>query len=151
MRPESMAMATPFACTSRRKRSGSCRQTLGDAARSIAHSQPFETGGILHMTHRPDPSPDTVLIAQQAVATLTVPGYVDFLATDGRAIWATNTDRVEKFEVDQASPVETVEMPSPCGGMVVAFGSLWVASCKELSIYRIDLRSNSVSAIVATG
>lgn len=103
------------------------------------------------MTHRPDPSPDTVLIAQQAVATLTVPGYVDFLATDGRAIWATNTDRVEKFEVDQASPVETVGVPSPCGGMVVAFGSLWVASCKELSVYRIDLRSNSVSAIVATG
>jgi streptogramin lyase len=91
------------------------------------------------------------LIAQQAVATLTVPGYVDFLAADGRAVWATNTDRVEKFEIGQASPVKTVVVPSPCGAMVVAFGSLWVASCKDLSIYRIDLRSNSVSAIVPTG
>jgi virginiamycin B lyase len=90
-------------------------------------------------------------IDKHAVATLKIPGYVDFLAADGRAVWATNEGRVEKLQVDRAAPVATVTVPAPCGAMAVAFESLWVANCKDASVYRIDLKSLKVTARVPTG
>ena len=92
-----------------------------------------------------------VRIDDEAIARMTIPGYVDFLAADGRAVWATNEDRVEKLEFDQSAPVATIGMPGPSGGMVVADGSLWVASCKELSVYRLDLVSGGIAARIPTG
>jgi virginiamycin B lyase len=95
--------------------------------------------------------PDEVAIADHAIATLTVAGYPDFLAPDGRAVWTTNEDRVEKLQADQPGPIATVRVPGPCGAMVVADGSLWVASCKDLSVYRVDLVSGIVVANIPTG
>lgn len=93
----------------------------------------------------------TLPIAEHAIATLSVEGYVDFLAPDGRGVWATNTDRVELFDVGSAVPVATVPVPGACGAMEVAFGSLWVASCRDQSIYRVDLSTRSVAATIETG
>jgi streptogramin lyase len=66
-------------------------------------------------------------------------------------VWATNTDRVERFEVGQSDPVATVAVPGACGAMVVVEGSLWVASCTDQSVFRVDLESRSVVATVRTG
>ena len=96
-------------------------------------------------------TPPVTTIARRALATLTIPGYVDFLAADGRAVWATNQGRVEKLVYGQQMPVATVRVPEPCGAMVVAFGALWVANCSDSSVYRIDLATASVSARVHTG
>jgi virginiamycin B lyase len=93
----------------------------------------------------------TIPIDDQAIARKTIPGYVDFLAADGRDVWATNEDRVEKLQVDQPAPVATIRMRRPCGGMVVYNGSLWVANCKELGVYRLDLESRSIAARIPTG
>ena len=97
------------------------------------------------------PAASTVPIAERAVATLTVPGYVDFLAVDGRGVWATNTDRVERFELGQTDPVATIAVPGACGAMVVADESLWVAGCKDQTVHRVDLRSRRVVASIRTG
>jgi DNA-binding beta-propeller fold protein YncE len=96
-------------------------------------------------------SADAVAIAERAVATLSVPGYVDFLAADGRGVWATNTDRVERFELGSSTPVAVVTVPGACGAMVVAYDSLWVAGCKDQSVYRVDLRSRTVVDSIQTG
>ena len=91
-------------------------------------------------------------IAPAAAATLTIPGFVDFLAADGAAVWATNRGRVEKLALGEAAPVASVTVPSPCGAMTVAFGSLWVANCRDRSLSRIDLSGTpSVVATIATG
>ena len=95
--------------------------------------------------------PREISIEDQAIATLSVPGYPDFLAADGRGVWTTNVDRVEKLEIDRADPVKTIEMPGPCGGMVVVEGSIWVASCRDLAVYRLDIASGSVVARIPTG
>jgi virginiamycin B lyase len=97
------------------------------------------------------PAAGTQPIGERAVATLTVPGFVDFLAADGRDVWATNTDRVEKFAVDHAEPVATVAVPGACGAMIVDHGSLWVAGCTDQSVYRVDLASGEVVAAIPTG
>src|SRR5689334_648416 len=99
----------------------------------------------------PEISPTHVAIGDVAVATLTVPGYPDFLAAEDRAVWTTNTDRVEKLVVDRPDPIATIEMPSPCGAMVVAEGSMWAASCREQSVYRLDTESGAVLARIPTG
>jgi DNA-binding beta-propeller fold protein YncE len=97
------------------------------------------------------PSPAPVPIATRASATLTIPGSADFLVADGRAVWVTNEGRVERLALGQAAPVASVALASPCGAMVTAFGSLWVADCKEGGLVRVDLRTHRVTARVATG
>jgi len=95
--------------------------------------------------------PEPVAIADRALATLTVPGFVDFLAADGDTVWATNEGRVEAFRPDASMPVATVTLVKPCGAMVVAFGSLWVANCRTASVDRIDLHTRQLTASIATG
>lgn len=90
-------------------------------------------------------------IASVALATLHVPGYPDFLAAEGDDVWMTNEGRVEKWRLGLSAPAASVEVAEPCGGMAVAFGGLWVASCKDAALVRIDLETCSVAAVVSTG
>jgi streptogramin lyase len=96
-------------------------------------------------------SPREIPIGDAAIATLKLAGYPDFLAGDGRTAWITNTDRVEQLDAGQTGPVATIEMPTPCGAMVTVDGSLWVASCRDNAIYRLDLATRTVAAVIPTG
>jgi virginiamycin B lyase len=90
-------------------------------------------------------------IAERALVTLKIPGFADFLAADGETIWTTNEGRVEQLRRDRSSPIAAVPVPEPCGAMAVAFDALWVANCSDSSLYRIDLKTRKVAAIVRTG
>lgn len=78
-----------------------------------------------------------------------VPGFADFLAVDGDSVWVTNVGRVERW-AREGKRAETA-MAHPCGAMVVAFGSLWVADCKKGTVNRIDMETAKITAVVATG
>jgi streptogramin lyase len=80
---------------------------------------------------------------------LSVPGFADFLAIDGSSVWATNAGRVERWS-REGKQAEVV-MSRPCGAMAIAFGSLWVADCRERTLNRIDLETGQKSAVIATG
>jgi sugar lactone lactonase YvrE len=80
---------------------------------------------------------------------LTVPGFADFLAVDGKSVWATNRGRVERWS--RKGKLAEVTMSHPCGAMAVAFGSLWVADCEDGTLNRIDLKTAQKSAVVPTG
>ncbi len=90
-------------------------------------------------------------IAKVALATLTVPGYPDFLVADRDDVWLTNDGRVEKWRLGSTSPVASVAVAEPCGAMAVDFGALWVANCKDASLVRIDLQTNAIAAVLNTG
>lgn len=90
-------------------------------------------------------------ISSRALATLVIPGSADFLVADGRAVWVTNQGRVEKLVYDKPGPVATVALAEPCGAMVVAFGSLWVANCADSTVVRIDRSAGRIVARVRTG
>ncbi|WP_408589319.1 YncE family protein [Novosphingobium sp.] len=92
--------------------------------------------------------PCTAAQAQQA-QVITVPGFADFLAVDGKTVWATNKGRVEHWS--RKGKLAEVPMAHPCGAMAVAEGSLWVADCKDGTLNRIDLRSAKITATIATG
>jgi virginiamycin B lyase len=90
-------------------------------------------------------------IGQRAVVTLKLPGFADFLVADGDGVWTTNEGRVEKLQRNRQEPVATVPVPNPCGGMEIGFGALWVANCQDASLYRIDLKTTRVTAVIPTG
>lgn len=89
------------------------------------------------------------LAATPSARVLTVPGFADFLAVDGKSVWATNVGRVERWSVHGKQAA--VAMAHPCGAMTIAYGSLWVADCKALTLNRIDPKTATITAVIATG
>ena len=90
-------------------------------------------------------------ISTRAARTLVLPGSADFFVADGAAVWITNRSRIEKLDAGHDRPVATVAVPSPCGVMAQGFGSVWVANCADASVYRVDVRTLSVTAVIPTG
>lgn len=99
--------------------------------------------------HAQSPPVDSIQV--KAIATLKVPGFADFLVADGDQVWATNSGRVEKLQRDSALPVLSTPVPRPCGAMEIGFGSVWVANCQDVSLYRINRETGRVEATIATG
>jgi streptogramin lyase len=78
-----------------------------------------------------------------------VPGFADFLAVDGKSVWATNEGRVERWS--RQGKIAAVAMSRPCGAMAVLRHALWVADCKEGVLVRIDTRTARKTATIPTG
>lgn len=77
------------------------------------------------------------------------PGFVDFLTIDEDTVWATNRGQVEQWST--TGLVAKVELPRPCGTMAALAGSLWVANCNGGNLYRINMETAEVEAIIETG
>ena len=92
--------------------------------------------------------PKVLPITKAAFVTMMLPGSPDFLTTDGDDVWILNIDRVEKLSVKSKKPVLTVPIPGACGALIVGFNSLWVASCSEQAIYRVDKKNGHVLSII---
>lgn len=85
----------------------------------------------------------------QEEQVIQVPGFADFLVADGKSVWVTNADRVERWS--RKGKLAEVPMAKPCGAMAILHGSLWVADCKENALVKIDTRTARKTATVATG
>ncbi len=90
--------------------------------------------------------PKYLVISKEAVATYRIAGYPDFLVADGNDIWVSNIDTVQKLSIINSKPILNVAVPTACGAPVIGFGSLWVASCKDKSIYRINRLTGEIIA-----
>lgn len=90
-------------------------------------------------------------IDSEAMRTIELPGYPDFLAVDGEDVWVTNADTIQKLTVDKKQPVLSTPVPGICGAPVVAFGSVWALSCKDRVLIRIDRQSGKVLARIPCG
>ncbi|MBU7580798.1 MAG: YncE family protein [Porphyrobacter sp.] len=97
----------------------------------------------------PPPADATGPVPDLTENAMKVPGYADFLAVDGDAVWATNDGRVEKWS--PAGLQAKADVPRPCGTMAIAAGSLWVANCKGGEVWRINLATAAIEAKIATG
>jgi len=93
----------------------------------------------------------TAPLAARAPAeqVIEVPGFADFLAVDGKSVWATNDGRVERWS--RHGKLAEVRMSKPCGAMAIAHRALWVADCKEGTLNRIDIRTAKIIASIPTG
>ena len=76
------------------------------------------------------------------------PGWV-FFSTN---LFVPAKDRLDKVDVKMNKAGDPVPaLKKPCGGMVSAFTSLWVATCGDGSLVRIDPKTFKTTATVASG
>jgi len=87
--------------------------------------------------------------AEPEAQVLTVPGFADFLAVDGKTVWATNRGKVEQWSVEGKKA--EVPIGRACGAMAVYDGSLWVADCRANALNRIDTHIAQTVATISTG
>lgn len=89
------------------------------------------------------------VVQAQTAQVIEVPGFADFLAVEGKTVWATNRGRVEHWS--RKGKLGEVAMAHPCGAMALSHHTLWVADCQEGTLKRIDTRSGTITATIATG
>ena len=89
-------------------------------------------------------------IENSAAQTREVTGFIDFMVTDGIFVWATNQDRIQKFNTESYVPIAEIVVPSAAGIPAIGFGAIWAASLSEQCIYKIDCQTNEILAKVQT-
>ena len=77
----------------------------------------------------------------------------DFLTIDGEAVWVINDhqSKVIKLELSRDTPSLVVAVPEACTAPVIGFNALWVMSCTEKRLYKIDKNTGVILAKIATG
>ncbi len=88
-------------------------------------------------------------------ATFKIGGSADWVLLGKETVWVASSKPYSVKRIDPATNkiVATVDLPGEaCAGLELAFDSLWVPLCtKEASLARIDLRTNKISAMLASG
>lgn len=86
-------------------------------------------------------------------ATFAVAGHPDWMAVTGDAVWVTSSSANHVVRLDantnQAGTIVTVA--KPCAGLGLGFGSLWIPSCGDHTVVRVDAQTGALQATVAAG
>ena len=77
----------------------------------------------------------------------------DFIAIDGDDAWVVDDHqgRVIKVSPNSEVPLLIVPIPEACTAPIVGFNALWIMSCTEKILYKIDHTTGVVLAKIATG
>ncbi len=77
----------------------------------------------------------------------------DFLAADGNIAWVidNNNNRIQKISTGSDEPLIIDTIQGACAAPVIAFNAVWVVSCKEKSVYKIDKNTGKIIAKISTG
>ncbi len=89
----------------------------------------------------------------RAIAKFSIPGSPDWVAI-GDSVWISNNPKNNISQLDpktnQIGAVITVAK-TPCSGLAVAFGSVWVPICSNGSVQRVDAKSQRIVASIPSG
>jgi virginiamycin B lyase len=87
------------------------------------------------------------------LATFRVGGNPDWMALTADSVWVTSssTNSVIRLNAATNSVGESVTVAKPCSGLAAGFGSLWVPSCAEHHLARIDLETGKLIARIPAG
>ena len=82
--------------------------------------------------------------------TFHVGGDPDWMAVADDAVWVSisSDNEVVQLKANENVIGFTALVPDPCSGLVAAFGSLWVPSCGEHILVRVDLNTGKVLATI---
>ncbi len=115
-------------------------------ARAQEPKFPKKTG-----VQRPDVQHDISDLAP--LATFPVQGHPDWMALTEDAVWVTSSSANHVVRLDAKSnlPGAIVTVAKPCSGLVADFGSLWIPSCGDHSVVRVDVVTGAAQATIAAG
>jgi virginiamycin B lyase len=87
------------------------------------------------------------------VATFPVEGHPDWMAVTDGGVWVTSSSANHVVWLDAATnkPGTIVTVAKPCAGLAVGFGSLWIPSCGDHSVVRVDVKTGAVQAAIPAG
>jgi virginiamycin B lyase len=87
------------------------------------------------------------------LATIPVQGDPDWMALTDDAVWivVSSMNRVIRLDAATSRPGTIVTVAKPCSGLVVDFGSLWIPSCEDHTVVRVDEKTGAPQAIIAAG
>ncbi len=82
-----------------------------------------------------------------------LPESPDFLAVSSDHAWVIDdgNSRVQKISVNSNQPLITDTIPGACAAPVIAFNAVWVMSCTEKKLYKIDDRTGIILDRISTG
>lgn len=116
----------------------------------------FLTATIMGATHADTPELKAVqhpMAELHAIAKFSIAGSPDWVAI-GDSVWISNNPKNNISELDpktnQVSTVLTVAK-TPCSGLAIAFGSVWVPICSDGSVQRVDAKSRKILVSIPTG
>lgn len=86
-------------------------------------------------------------------ATIVVKGDPDWLAITSDAMWITSddVDHVSQIDPKTNRVSTTVTVHKPCSGLAAGFGSVWIPSCGDHALIRIDARTGALQATIPAG
>jgi virginiamycin B lyase len=82
-----------------------------------------------------------------------VPGAPDWIAL-GESVWISNSPKNTVTRIDPKTNkiADTVTgLNRPCSGLAIGFGSLWVPTCGDQALARVDLKTAKITATIPTG
>ena len=87
------------------------------------------------------------------VATFVVKGAPDWMAVTQNAVWvsSSNVNHVVRLDARTNQPGMVVNVAEPCAGLAVGFRSLWIPSCGEQKLVRVDAETGALQATIAAG
>jgi virginiamycin B lyase len=85
------------------------------------------------------------------IATFVVEGRPDWMAVTDDAVWvaSSNVNHVVRLDAKINLPEKVVTVAEPCSGLAFGFGSLWIPSCGDHSVVRVDAQMGTLQAKVA--
>jgi virginiamycin B lyase len=87
------------------------------------------------------------------IATFAVQGHPDWMAVTDDAVWVTSSsaNHVVRLDAKTNQPGAIVTVAKPCAGLALGFGSLWIPSCGDHTVVRVDPETGVVQATIAAG
>ncbi|HUB53136.1 MAG TPA: hypothetical protein VL986_13355 [Terracidiphilus sp.] len=87
------------------------------------------------------------------IATFAVAGHPDWMAVAGSGVWVTSSSANHVVWLDATSnqPGAVVTVNKPCAGLAIGFGSLWIPSCGDHTVVRVDMKTGALQATIPAG
>jgi len=86
-------------------------------------------------------------------ATFAVAGHPDWMAVTEDGVWVTSSsaNHVVRLDAKTNQPGTIVTVAKPCAGLGLGFGSLWIPSCGDHSVVRVDQSTGALQGTVPAG
>lgn len=86
-------------------------------------------------------------------ATFPVEGHPDWMAVAKHGVWVTSSsaNHVVWLDAKTNQPGTIISVSRPCAGLVVAFRSLWIPSCGDHIVVRVNAKTGAQQATIAAG
>jgi virginiamycin B lyase len=99
------------------------------------------------------PQVEHAMAELKPIATFAVEGHPDWMAVTPTGVWvaSSNVNHVVRLDAKTNLPAQVITVAQPCAGLAVGFGSLWIPSCGEHVVVRVDVATGRLQAKVPVG